>query len=40
MLFRSAVVDVASTVIETHEHKSDFKEWWSVTGKTKKPPCG
>jgi len=23
------VYDAAGNVIETHEHKGDFKEWWS-----------
>ena len=34
------VYDAADNVIETHEHKGDFKEWVSVVAENKKPPCG
>jgi len=39
------VYDEAGNVIETHEHKGDFKEWWAIpfwiSSGTKRPPrCG
>jgi hypothetical protein len=33
------VDDEAGNVIETHEHKGDFKEWWALPIK-QKPSCG
>jgi hypothetical protein len=33
------VYDDAGKVIETREHKGDFKEW-QASSKNKKPPCG
>jgi hypothetical protein len=34
------VHDKAGNVIETHEYKGEFKEWWALRPLKKKPPHG
>jgi hypothetical protein len=34
------VYDEAGNVIETYEHKGDFKEWWALGARNKKPARG